>query len=132
LRLSALGWDIPFFAQFGRLIIGEAVGITATLEFGNRMKQILKAIIEAGVRPEMPVRKARFVKACNLIAIISALWLIGILPMFTQYLPATRVVMFTTAACALGLCFYRSAQSFAPTITMPTVAFNALYFGHQA
>jgi len=36
------------------------------------MKQILKAIIEAGVRPEMSVRKARFVKACNLIAIISA------------------------------------------------------------
>jgi adenylate cyclase len=105
------------------------------------MKQILKAIIEAGVRPEMPVRKARFVKACNLIAIISALWLIGVLPMFTQYLPATRAVTFTTAACALGLCFtplingfgfYRSAQAYAPTITMPVVAFNALYFGHQA
>jgi adenylate cyclase len=105
------------------------------------MKQMLKAIIEAGVRPEMPVRKARFVKACNLIAIITALWLIGVLPMFTQYLPATRVVTFTTAACALGLCFtplinslgfYRSAQAFAPTITMPIVALNALYFGHQA
>jgi adenylate cyclase len=105
------------------------------------MKQMLKAIIEAGVRPEMPVRKARFVKACNLIAIITALWLIGVLPMFTQYLPATRVVTFTTVACALGLCFtplinslgfYRSAQAFAPTITMPIVALNALYFGHQA
>jgi adenylate cyclase len=105
------------------------------------MKQLLKAIIDAGVRPEMPVRKARFVKACNLIAIISALWLMGILPMFTQYLPATRVVTFTTAACALGLCFtplinsfgfYRSAQAYAPTIAIVAVAYNALYFGHQA
>jgi class 3 adenylate cyclase len=105
------------------------------------VKQLLKAIIEAGVRPEMSVRKARFVKACNLIAIISAVWLIGVLPMFTQYLPATRLVMLTTAACALGLCFtpvinsfgfYRTAQAYAPMITVPTVAFNALYFGHQA
>jgi class 3 adenylate cyclase len=104
------------------------------------MKQLLKAIIEAGVRPAMSVRKARFVKACNLIAIISAVWLIGVLPMFTQYLPATRVVTLTTAACALALCFtplinslgfYRSAQAYAPTITMAAVAFNALYFGHQ-
>jgi adenylate cyclase len=105
------------------------------------MKQILKAIIEAGVRPEMSVRKARFVKACNLIAIISAVWLIGVLPMFTPYLPATRVITLTTAACALGLCFtplinsfgfYRSAQLYAPTIAMLAVAYNALYFGHQA
>jgi class 3 adenylate cyclase len=105
------------------------------------MKQLLKAIIEAGVRPEMSVRKARFVRACNLIAMITVVWLIGILPMFTQYLPATQVVTLTTAACALGLCltplinslgFHRLAQAYAPTITMPTVAFNALYFGHQA
>ena len=105
------------------------------------MKRMLKAIIEAGVRPEMPVRKARFVKACNLIAIISALWLIGVLPMFISYLPATRVVTFTTAACALALCFtplinsfgfHRSAQAYAPTIAMLAVAYNALYFGHQA
>jgi class 3 adenylate cyclase len=105
------------------------------------MKQILKSIIQAGVRPEIPVRKARFIKACNLIAIISAVWLIGILPTFAQYLPATRDVTLTTAACALALClvplingfgFYRSAQAYAPTIAMITVAFNALYFGHQA
>jgi class 3 adenylate cyclase len=114
------------------------------MAFGDRMKQILKAIlalIEAGVRPDMQVRKARFVKACNLIAIITALWLIGVLPMFIQYLPATRVVSITTAACALGLCltplinsfgFYRSAQAYAPTIAILAVAYNALYFGHQA
>jgi adenylate cyclase len=108
---------------------------------GDRMKRILKAIIDAGVRPEMSPRQARFVKACNLIAIISAVWLIGILPMFTPYLPATRVITFTTAACALGLCFtplinsfgfYRSAQAYAPMIAMLAVAYNALYFGHQA
>jgi hypothetical protein len=57
---------------------------TAVLAFGDSMKHILKVIIEAGVRPEMSVRKARFVKACNLIAIISAVWLIGVLPMFRQ------------------------------------------------
>ena len=105
------------------------------------MKQMLKAVIEAGVRPEMSVRQARFVKACNLIAIISALWLIGVLPMFTPYLPVTRVITLTTAACALGLCFtplinsfgfYRSAQLYAPMIAMLAVAYNALYFGHQA
>jgi class 3 adenylate cyclase len=105
------------------------------------MKHILKVIIEAGVRPEMSVRKARFVKACNLIAIISAVWLIGVLPMFIPYLPATRVITLTTAACALSLCFtpvinsfgfYRSAQLYAPTIAMLAVAYNALYFGHQA
>jgi guanylate cyclase len=28
--------------------------------------------------------------------------------------------------------FYRLAQAYAPTITMPIVAINALYFGHQA
>jgi adenylate cyclase len=105
------------------------------------MKQILKAIIEAGVRPEMPVRKARFVKACNLIAIISAFWVMGSLPTFIPYLPATRAVTLTTLACALSLCFtpvinsfgfYRSAQLYAPTIAMLVVAYNALYFGHQA
>jgi class 3 adenylate cyclase len=141
LRLLAFGWDVPFFAQFGRLIIGEAVSITATLEYGNRMKQLLNAFIDAGVHPEMSVRKARFVKASNLIAIISAVWVIGSLPTFTPYLPATWAVTLTTVACALGLCFtplinsfgfYRSAQLYAPTIAMLTVAFNALYFGHQA
>ena len=105
------------------------------------MKQLLKAIIEAGVRPEMSVRKARFVKASNLVAMITAVWLIGVLPMFTPYLPATRVVTLTTAALILSLCFtplinsfgfYRLAQAYAPTITMPIVAINALYFGHQA
>jgi adenylate cyclase len=105
------------------------------------MKQMLKAIIEAGVRPEMPVRKARFVKACNLIAIISALWVMGSLPAFIPYLPATQAVTLTTVACALSLCFtpvinsfgfYRSAQLYAPTIAMLVVAYNALYFGHQA
>jgi class 3 adenylate cyclase len=105
------------------------------------MKQVLKAIIEAGVHPKMSVRTARFVKASNLIAIISAVWVIGTLPTFIPYLPATRVITLTTAACALGLCFtplinrfgfYRSAQVYAPTIAMVTVAFNALYFGHQA
>src|SRR5580692_4779995 len=105
------------------------------------MKRILKAVIDAGVHPEMSVRKARFVKACNLIALISAVWLIGILPMFTPYLPVTRVITLTTAACALGLCFtpvinsfgfYRLAQLYAPTIAMLAVAYNALYFGHQA
>jgi adenylate cyclase len=104
------------------------------------MRQTVKAIIQAGVRPEMPVRQARFIKACNLIAIISVVWMIGILPTFTPYLPATRDVTLTTAACALALCFtplinsfgfYRSAQAYAPTIAMLTVAFNALYFGHQ-
>ena len=105
------------------------------------MKQVLKAIIEAGVRPEMSPRQARFVKASNLIAIISAVWVMGSLPTFIPYLPATRAVTLTTVACALGLCFtplinrfgfYRSAQVYAPTIAMVTVAFNALYFGHQA
>jgi adenylate cyclase len=105
------------------------------------MKQLLKAIIDAGVRPEMPVRKARFVKACNLIAIISALWVMGTLPTFIPYLPATQAITLTTVACVLGLCFtpvinsfgfYRSAQIYAPTIAMVTVAYNALYFGHQA
>jgi adenylate cyclase len=105
------------------------------------MKQLLKVIIEAGVRPEMSVRKARFVKASNLVAMITAVWLIGVLPMFTPYLPATRVVTLTTAALILSLCFtplinsfgfYRLAQAYAPTITMPIVAINALYFGHQA
>jgi class 3 adenylate cyclase len=105
------------------------------------MKQLLKAVIEAGVRPEMSVRTARFVRACNLIAIISAVWVIGSLPTFIPYLPATRAVTLTTVACALGLCFTplinsfgfsRSAQVYAPTIAMVTVAFNALYFGHQA
>jgi adenylate cyclase len=105
------------------------------------MKQLLKAIIDAGVRPEMSVRKARFVKACNLIAMISTVWLIGILPTFGQYLPATRDVTLTTAACAFGLCFtplinsfgfYRLAQVYAPTIAMLAVSYNALYFGHQA
>jgi adenylate cyclase len=104
------------------------------------MKRILKAVIDAGVHPEMSVRKARFVKACNLIALISAVWLIGILPMFTPYLPVTRVITLTTAACALGLCFtpvinsfgfYRLAQLYAPTIAMLAVTYNALYFGHQ-
>jgi len=105
------------------------------------MKQLLKVIIEAGVRPEMSVRKARFVKASNLVAMITAVWLIGVLPMFTPYLPATRVVTLTTAALILSLCFtplinsfgfYRLAQAYAPTITTPIVAINALYFGHQA
>jgi adenylate cyclase len=105
------------------------------------MTQILRAIIEAGVRPEMSVRQARFIKACNLIAIISAVWLIGVLPMFTPYLPVTRVITLTTTVCALGLCFtplinsfgfYRSAQLYAPTIAMLAVAYNALNFGHQA
>jgi class 3 adenylate cyclase len=105
------------------------------------MKQLLKAIIEAGVRPEMSVRTARFVKASNLVPMITAVWLIGVLPLFTPYLPATRVVTLTTAALALCLCFtplingfgfYRLAQAYAPTITMPIVAINALYFGHQA
>jgi class 3 adenylate cyclase len=104
------------------------------------MKRILKAVIDAGVHPEMSVRKTRFVKACNLIALISAVWLIGILPMFTPYLPVTRVITLTTAACALGLCFtpvinsfgfYRLAQLYAPTIAMLAVTYNALYFGHQ-
>jgi adenylate cyclase len=105
------------------------------------MKQILKAIIQAGVSPEMSVRKARFIKSANVIALISVVWLLGILPTFTQYLPATRDVILTTAVCAFGLCFvplinsfgfYRSAQLYAPTISLITVAFNALYFGHQA
>jgi len=104
------------------------------------MKRILKAIIEAGVRSEMPVRKARFIKACNLVAIITVVWLMGILPTFTPYLPATRGVILATAACALALCFtplinyfcfYRSAQLYAPTIAMATIAFNAIHFGHQ-
>lgn len=69
------------------------------------MRQILKATIDAGVRPEMSPRQTRFVRACNLIAIISAVWLIAVLPTLISYLPATRVVTFTTAACALGLCF---------------------------
>jgi adenylate cyclase len=105
------------------------------------MKQTLKAIIEAGIRPQMSPRQARFVKASNLIAIISAVWVMGSLPTFIPYLPATRDVILTTVACALGLCFtplinsfrfYRAAQLYAPTIAMLTVAFNALYFGHQA
>jgi len=105
------------------------------------MKQLLKAIIEAGVRPEMSVRKARFVKASNLVPLISAVWVIGSLPTFVPYLPTTRAVTLTTAACAFSLCFtplinrsgfYRSAQLYAPTIAMVTVAYNALYFGHQA
>jgi adenylate cyclase len=119
----------------------ETLSIAAARALGDRMKQLLKAIIEAGVRPEMPVRKARFVKACNLIAIISALWVMGSLPTFIPYLPATQAVTLTTVACALGLCFtpvinsfgfYRSAQLYAPTIAMLVVAYNALYFGHQA
>jgi len=104
------------------------------------MKRILKTIIEAGVRPEMSVRQARFIKACNLIAIITVLWLVGILPTLAHYLPATRGVTLSTAAVALGLCFtplinsfgfYRSAQVYAPTISMLAIAFNALHFGHQ-
>ena len=104
------------------------------------MKRILKAIIQAGVRPEMSVRQARFVKACNLIAMLTVAWLIGLLPTFTPYLPATRDVTLTISVLALALCLtplinsfglYRSAQIYAPTITMFTVAFNALYFGHQ-
>jgi class 3 adenylate cyclase len=105
------------------------------------MKRILKAIIEAGVHPGMSPRQARFVKASNLVPIITAVWSISVLPMFAPYLPATRVVTLTTAALALALCFtplinafgfYRLAQAYAPTLTMPIVAFNALYFGHQA
>jgi adenylate cyclase len=108
--------------------------------FGGPVKKILATLIKAGVSPGMPVRKARFVKACNLIALISTVWLIGIIPTFMQYLPATRDVTLTTTACALGLCFtplinrfgfYRSAQVYAPTISMLTISYNALYFGHQ-
>jgi hypothetical protein len=49
----------------------------------ERMKQIMKAIIEAGVRPEMSVRQARFVKASNLVPMVTVVWLMGILPTFT-------------------------------------------------
>ena len=105
------------------------------------MKQFLNSIVEAGVRAEMPGREARFVKASNIIALITVVWLILLVPMFVQYLPAVRNVMVATVTCAIGLCFvpvinsfgfYRTAQIYAPTISMCAVAFNSLHLGHES
>ena len=105
------------------------------------MKQFLNAIVEAGVRAEMSVREARFVRACNIIALITVVWLILLLPMIVQYLPAVRNVIVVSVSCAIGLCFvpvinslgfYRTAQIYAPTISMCTVALNALHLGHES
>ena len=105
------------------------------------MKQFLNAIVEAGVRAEMSVREARFVRACNIIALITVVWLILLLPMIVQYLPAVRNVIVVSVSCAIGLCFvpvinsfgfYRTAEIYAPTISMCTVAFNALHLGHES
>jgi hypothetical protein len=105
------------------------------------MKQFLNAIVEAGVRSEMSAREARFVKASNIIALITVVWLILLLPMIVQYLPAVRNVIVVSVSCAIGLCFvpvinsfgfYRTAQIYAATISMCTVAFNALHLGHES
>ena len=105
------------------------------------MKQFLNSIVEAGVRSEMSARKARFVKACNIVALITVIWLVLLVPMFVQYLPAVRNVMVSSVVCAIGLCFvpvinnfgfYRTAQIYGPAFAMCTIAVNALHMGHEA
>jgi hypothetical protein len=105
------------------------------------MKRFLKAIIQAGVRPEMSVRGARFVKACNIVAIVTVAWVLLVIPTVFPFLPAVRNVVIASAACGLGLCLvpvlngyglYRTAQIYAATISMCTLTFNALQFGHAA
>jgi hypothetical protein len=105
------------------------------------MKRFLKAIIQAGVRPEMSVREARFIKACNIVAIVTVVWVLLVIPTVFPFRPAVRNVVIAGAACGLGLCLvpvlngyglYRTAQMYAATISMCTVTFNALQFGHAA
>jgi adenylate cyclase len=105
------------------------------------MKRFLKAIIQAGVRPEMSVREARFIKACNIVAIVTVVWVLLVIPTVFPFRPAVRNVVIAGAACGLGLCLvpvlngyglYRTAQMYAATISMCTLTFNALQFGHAA
>jgi adenylate cyclase len=105
------------------------------------MKRFLKAIIQAGVHPEMSVREARFIQACNIVAIVTVAWVLLVIPTVFPFLPAVRNVVISSAACGLALCLvpvlngyglYRTAQIYAATIAMCTVTFNALQFGHAA
>jgi adenylate cyclase len=107
----------------------------------QRMKQVFNGIVGAGVRAGMSVREARFIKAGNIVALITVVWLILLFPTVVPYLPAVRNVLIVSVMCAIGLCFvpvlnsfgfYRTAQIYAPAISMCTIAFNALHLGHEA
>ncbi len=105
------------------------------------MKQLLKTIIDAGVHPQMPANEARFIKACNIVAMVTIAWVLLVIPTAFPFLPAVRSIILSSAACALGLCLvpvlngyglYRTAQLYAVTVSMCTVTFNALYLGHAS
>jgi len=105
------------------------------------MKRVLKTIIDAGVRPQMPAREARFVKACNIVGMVTIAWVLLVIPTAFPFLPAVRSIILSSAVCALGLCLvpvlngcglYRAAQLYAVTVSMCTVTFNALHLGHAS
>ncbi len=105
------------------------------------MFRFLNVIVDAGVRNGMSVREARFIKACNIVAMVTVVWVLLVIPTALPYLPTVRSIMLSSAACALGLCFvpvlnargwYRTAQLCAVSISMCTVAFNALHLGHAS
>jgi class 3 adenylate cyclase len=105
------------------------------------MKRFLKTIIDAGVHSEMSALDARFIRACNLVAMVTVAWVLLVIPTAIPFLPAVRNIILSSAACGLALCLvpvlngcgqYRIAQLYAVTVSMCTVAFNALHLGHAS
>jgi hypothetical protein len=64
------------------------------------MKRFWNAIVDAGVRPDMPYREARFVRACNGVAVVTGLWLLSVIPLFLPYMPAVRSLVISTVVGA--------------------------------
>jgi len=105
------------------------------------MKRIWNTIVDAGVRPGMPYREARFVRACNGIAVVSGLWLLSVIPLFLPYMPAVRSLVISTVVGAAiqfsapllnkaGL--YRFVRIYLILTGFVLITFNALHLGHAA
>lgn len=105
------------------------------------MKRIWNTIIEAGVRPDMPYRRARFIRACNGIAFVTGVWLLSLLPVLIPYMPAIRRLFISTSVGAAiefsipllnAAGFYPLSAFYLLLTSFAIVTFNSLQVGQEA
>jgi adenylate cyclase len=105
------------------------------------MRRLLMSVVDAGVQPNTPPRRARFIRASNVVAVISGLWLLSVLPVFLSYWPAVRPLAISIVAGALAQFsvpflnkaeLFKIAQACQILSSFGGVTFNALHMGHDS
>ena len=103
---------------------------------GHQMKKLWEKIIKSGVRPDTPIRKARYLHASNAISAILGLWLWTLIPIFIPRLPHTFNLILMQVFGPLFLFmtpllnrsgYYKTAQVWIAVICFTIVSFNAVH-----